>query len=376
MIIVLTVLAVITCGALLVTALSFFRLIAIEARVSDLSESQQRSSRGREEERQELGDRINQFGDRLEGRFARLEDKTEQRLEGIRKTVDERLFLIGKEVQGKLDENLREGFKHFEKVQEHLKAAEAQLVTLGAVGASIGELNSLLKLPHLRGGFGEASLEGLLADFLPANLYELKAQVKKGSQERVDAVVLLPRARLPIDSKFPREQVLPLFESSEGNGLAEARKTLAQIVKIEAKSIAQKYISPEDGTTDLALMFLPSETLYFEVVRDLELWGFLAKEKVFPVSPNTLAVTLKGISLSYDYYEMAKGVEQTIEEIRKAQRHFGNFQKQFDEIGQKLQKAQDAFSTAQGHLSRYSGVVIRLTGEETAELPAPEVSDG
>ncbi len=363
MIILLTTLVIITCGALLVTALCFLRLITIETRLSDLSQAHERNA-----------DRINLFGDRLEGRFARLEDKTEQRLEGIRKTVDDRLLLIGKEVQGKLDENLREGFKHFEKVQEHLKAAEAQLVTLGAVGASIGELNSLLKLPHLRGGFGEASLERLLADFLPADLYELKAQVKKGSQERVDAVVLLPRARLPIDSKFPREQVLPLFESSEGNGLAEARKTLSQIVKAQAKSIAQKYISPEDGTTDLALMFLPSETLYFEVIRDLELWGFLVKEKVFPVSPNTLAVTLKGISLSYDYYEMAKGVEKTIEEIRKAQRHFGNFQKQFDEIGQKLQKAQDAFSTAQGHLSHYSGVVIRLTGEEPAELQAPDLS--
>jgi DNA recombination protein RmuC len=201
-----------------------------------------------------------------------------------------------------------------------------------------------------------------------ASGYELQVQLTPGSTERVDAVVHFPKTRLPIDSKFPREQVLPLFDATDPETLAAARQTLAQVIKAEARRIA-KYLRPDSGTTDMALMFLPSETLYFEVIRDVALWSDLAKLKVFPVSPNTLAITLKGIAISYEYYEMAQNVEKTIEEIRKAQRHFGHFQRQFEEIGSRLEKAQQAFNTASTHLTRYSGAVVRLTGEPAAELP-------
>src|SRR5262249_24913374 len=156
--------------------------------------------------------------------------------------------------------NLKEGFKHFEKVQEHLKAAELKLHSLNMVGQGISDLNNLLKLPHLRGGFGEATLERLLADFLPTGAYEMQYQIVPESTERVDAIVRMAKQVLPIDSKFPREQVLPLFETQDPDQLEQARKALSDFVKAQAKSIATKYIHPENGTTDMALLFLPSET--------------------------------------------------------------------------------------------------------------------
>jgi DNA recombination protein RmuC len=123
---------------------------------------------------------------------------------------------------------------------------------------------------------------------------------------------------------------------------------------------------------DMALMFLPSETLYFEAIRDGRLWEDLSRRRVFLVSPNTLAITLRGIAVAQDYYEMARSVEKTIEEVRKAQRHFGLFEKRFEDLGKGLGKAQEAFATAQLHLSRYSGAVVRLTGERPEGLPSPE----
>lgn len=317
--------------------------------------------------------RLAQFGEMTEGRIAALDKRTAESLDAIKEKVDERLMSIGQQVQAKLDENIKEGFSHFEKVQEHLRKAEAHLVGVSAVGSSINELNSLLKLPHLRGGFGEAALELLVADMLPPNLYETQATV--GGSERVDVLIKLPGASLPIDSKFPREQVLPLFDTSDAAVLADARKALSRVVKELAKDIRAKYIRPDHGTTDMALMFLPSETLYFEIVRDEELWGFMQKQKVYPVSPNTLAVTLKGISLSYDYYRMAKGVEATIEDIKKAQKHFGHFNEKFENAGKQLDRARDAFSVANTHLGRYTSSVIRLTGEApgpVAGLPEDE----
>ena len=303
-----------------------------------------------------------------------VSDRIGKGLTEIRDKVDERLAAIAGQVQAKLDENIKEGFAHFEKVQEHLKNAETQLRGVSAVGNSINELNSLLKLPHLRGGFGEATLEMLISDFLPSSLYEMQAQVRPGTAERVDCLVKLPGATLPIDSKFPREQVMALFEASDASGLAQARKTLRGVVIAQAKEIAAKYIKPEDGTTDMALIFLPSETLYFEVVKDAEIWGALARMKVFPVSPNTLAVTLRGITLSYEYYRMAEGVKKTIEDVKKAEKHFGLFSDRFGDVGRELDRAKDAYNVASSHLGRYSSSVARLPedGPRQANLPGTE----
>jgi DNA recombination protein RmuC len=168
---------------------------------------------------------------------------------------------------------------------------------------------------------------------------------------------------LPIDSKFPRETILPLFDSHDPTDLEVARKALAEYVKTQAKSIATKYIRPEHGTTDMALLFLPSETLYFELIRNTELFEVLAKLKVFPVSPNTLAISLRSVVIAQEYYEMARGVEKTIEDVRKAQKHFDHFQRKFDEIGKGLMKAQEAFHTAHTHLGYYGSSVTKLTGE-------------
>ncbi len=243
-----------------------------------------------------------------------------------------------------------------------------RLASLNTVGQSISDLNNLLKLPHLRGGFGEASLERLLSDFLPYGSYELQYTVVPGSAERVDAVVKLPKQLLPIDSKFPREQVLPLFESQDPHALEGARRALSDAIRVQAKSIAQKYIRPDHGTSDMALLYLPSETLYFEVIRNIELFEGLSKLKVFPVSPNTLAIALRSISIAQEYYEMAKGVEKTVEDVKKAQRHFEHFERKFEDIGKGLRKAQEAFETATTHLGHYESSVVRLTGEATEKL--------
>jgi DNA recombination protein RmuC len=266
-------------------------------------------------------------------------------------------------------------FKHFERVQEHLKSAELKLASLNTVGQSISELNALLKLPHLRGGFGEAALERLLADFLPTTMYELQYTVVPNSAERVDAIVRLARQVLPIDCKFPREQVLPLFDTQDPTLLEEARKALADFIKTQAKYIATKYIHPEHGTTDMALLFLPSETLYFEVIRNTKLFEDISKLKVYPVSPNTLAISLHSIAIAQEYYDMARGVEKTISDIKKARSHFEHFGNKFEEVGRGIKKSQEAFETANTHLNRYESSVMRLTGERETENSKPNNSE-
>jgi DNA recombination protein RmuC len=305
----------------------------------------------------------------LKSEFEGLNQTTAQSLEGIRERVDARLLAITDQVQQKLDQNIKEGFAQFEKVQQHLKAAEEQLREVGALGHSINDLNNLLKLPHLRGTFGEASLERLLADFLPAHMFEIQASLPEGGG-RPDAIIHFPDRRLPIDAKFPREQVLALFESSNEREVEDARVEFVRVMKAEARRV-KAYIQPEHGTTDIALLYLPSETLYMEAVRNRELADWLNQQHVFPVSPNTLLMTLKTIALVHKWYEMAGRFEKSRQELAKAQKSFDFFQNQFENVGKSLSKAQEAFDKASTHLKTYRGRVSALSGQEQLDLETP-----
>jgi DNA recombination protein RmuC len=304
--------------------------------------------------RDELRDGLIKTTASLETKFTTLEGKVSDRLESI-----------GREVQTKLDKNIQDGFAHFQKVQESLAGAEKQLSNLNAVGQSIQELNNVLNLPHLRGKIiGEGNLERLLSDFLPVGYFEMQYQIEGAF---VDCVIKFPHLGmvLPIDSKFSMEQVAALYDhSSNPDEMKAARKRLSEVVKQNARDIKNKYIKPKAGTTDYALMYLPSETLYFEIVRDTELWGMLAEYKVFPVSPNTLAITVNSIGKSLQYYEMAKGVNKTIRQVQLAREHLEHFKNRFDEIGDRLVKAQESFQKASTHLSHYSSSVDRLESAE------------
>ena len=319
------------------------------------------------EARTELTSSLALTTSQLKSEFDNLNQKTAQSLESIRDRVDEKLLAITEQVQQKLDQNIKEGFAQFEKVQMHLKAAEEQLREVGALGHSINDLNNLLKLPHLRGQFGEASLERLLADFLPAHMFEMQAQIGGEGGGRPDAILYFPDRRLPIDAKFPREQVLALFESNVEAEIEEARKEFVRVMKTEARRI-KAYIQPEHGTTDIALMYLPSETLYMEAIRNRDLADWLNQQHVFPVSPNTLLMTLQTIALVHKWYEVASRFEKSRLELGKAQKSFDHFQNQFENVGKNLNKAQEAFETAQRHLKSYRGKVSVLSGQEQLDL--------
>jgi DNA recombination protein RmuC len=315
--------------------------------------------------RSELTNSLSLTTTTLKSEFARLNQQTAESLESIRERVDAKLLAITEQVQSKLDQNLKEGFAQFEKVQLHLKAAEEQLRQVGVIGHSINDLNNLLKLPHLRGTFGEASLERLLSDFLPANMFEMQCSVNGGG--RVDAMIYFPDRRLPIDAKFPREQVLAFFEESSEEQLDIARVEFVRVMKAEAKRI-KAYIQPEHGTTEIALMYLPSETLYMEAVRNRDLADWLNQQHVFPVSPNTLLMTLQTIALVHKWYEVASKFEKSRQELAKAQKSFDHFQNQFENVGKSLDKAQEAFDKATTHLKTYRGRVSALSGQEQLEL--------
>src|SRR3981081_2374706 len=203
------------------------------------SSVEQQLAAGRDEQKRSLSEGRSELTSslllttqQLKVEFQSLNQQTAQSLDSIRDRVDQKLMAITEQVQVKLDQNIKEGFAQFEKVQQHLKNAEEQLREVGALGHSINDLNNLLKLPHLRGQFGEASLERILADFLPAHMFAIPSAADDGG--RAGAVVFFPYRRLPIDAKFPREQVLALFESNVDAEIEDARHEFVRVMKTEA----------------------------------------------------------------------------------------------------------------------------------------------
>src|SRR5438445_2436692 len=214
------------------------------------SSVEQQFAAGREEQNRSLSDGRSERTSSLllttqqrKLEFQSLNQQTAQSLDALLDRVEQKVIAITEQVQVKLDQNIKEGFAQFEKVQQHLKNAEEQLREVGALGHSINDLNNLLKLPHLRGQFGEASLERLLADFLPAHMFAFQASPGEGGG-RADAIIYFPDRKLPIDAKFPREQVLAIFECTDDKELDLARIEFVRVMKTEAKRI-KAYIQPE-----------------------------------------------------------------------------------------------------------------------------------
>lgn len=300
---------------------------------------------------------LTSFQTRLFQDFSAQRSEIQQTLVSTHGSVNQRIGTLETQL-------LKEQFQSFEKLQALLHQTDLKLKEIDRLGASIQDLGKLLRLPHLRGGFGENLLERILTDMLPSRLFALQYAIDPDSKERVDAIVRLPNQVLPIDSKFPREQVLPLFDSADPQQIKLGRKMLADQLKILARDIAKKYIRPELGTTPLALIFLPSETLYFEALHQTELFEELAKYRVYPTSPNTLAVTLHSIELANQYYEMAKGVEKTLQELQKSRSLLHKFTQKFEEVGKLQKRSLDMFDESVNALKRFEGSVTKLTQEE------------
>src|SRR5438309_1022813 len=197
----------------------------------------------------------------------------------------------------------------------------------------------------------------LKAEFENLNLKT--AQSLHAIRDRVDAKLLAISG-----------EVQQTLDQNIKEGFAE----FVRVMKAEAKRI-KAYIQPEHGTTDIALMYLPSETLYMEAVRNRELADWLNAQHVFPVSPNTLLMTLQTIALVHKWYEVAIRFEKSRLELAKAQKSFDFFQNQFESVGKSLGKAQEAFDKASTHLKTYRGRVTALSGQEQLELDSGKNGD-
>ena len=324
------------------------------------------------------------FNDLQREKFTQLEAKqnelvlgTEKKLESIRTTVEEKL-------EKTLSERLGQSF---ETVGKQLIEVQKGLGEMQTIAADVGGLKRVLSHVKLRGGFGEVQLAMLLEQMLAPAQYEANVATKPGSRDAVEFAIKLPGRSedekevvyLPIDAKFPKdtyEQLINAYDSAIPSDIDQAGKQLETTIKKMAKDIRDKYIAPPN-TTDFAILFLPFESIYAEVIRRSALVDQLRDEfKITLAGPTTLMAILNSLQMGF----RTLALQKRSSEVWKV---LASVKTEFEKFGGLLDKAHKNIQTGLGQLDDVVGVRTRAINRQlrqveslpAAELPAPLSSD-
>ena len=239
---------------------------------------------------------------------------------------------------------------------------------------SISGLEGLLRAPKFRGGFGELFLGDLLAQILPPAHFQLQYKFKSG--EMVDAIVRIGKNIVPIDAKFPLENFKKHLEEDNKKEKEELKKKFISDVKKHIDAISQKYILPDEGTYDFALMYIPAENIYYETIlkdeslgEERSIFSLAMKKRVLPVSPNSFFAYLQVIVLGLKGLQIEKSAQYIFQSLARLQGDLGRFRDDFQILGTHLVNAKSKFDDAEKRLDRFSGKLELVSEEKPEQLP-------
>ncbi|OVE77068.1 hypothetical protein BVX98_03710, partial [bacterium F11] len=226
-----------------------------------------------------------------------------------------------------------------------------------SVGKDISQLQEILRAPKMRGAFGELFLGDLLGQILPPKHFGLQYAFKSG--EIVDAVVRLGRL-VPVDAKFPLENFKRLIQNQDPQEKTIARRKFMTDVKRHIDVIAKKYILPDEGTFDFALMYIPAENVYYETIikddnmaEEASLMTYAFAKRVVPVSPNSFYAYLHTISLGLKGMKIEENARLIIDQLARLQNDFVRFRDDFVLVGKHLSNTRTKYEDADKRLNRF-----------------------
>lgn len=314
--------------------------------------------------RAEVSDNLTKNRDKTDERMKQIQESNELRLEQMRQTVEEKLE---KTLQTRLQTS-------FESVSKQLESVNRGLGEMRHIARDVGTLNKVLSNTKTRGIMGELQLGQIIEDILTPSQYEREFATVSGSSERVEYAVKLPGQTdqdyvyLPIDSKFPLADYYRLEDAYESGNKEEIelyRKALLNSVKRFAKDIRSKYLAPP-ATTNFGIMFLPTEGLYSEVVRNPEFFDSLRREEQIVVAgPSTLSALLNSLSVGFK----TLNIQKSADDISKV---LGSVKLEFNKFAGILVKAQKHLQHASGNID---DLLTRRTNAIERTLRQIELSD-
>lgn len=285
--------------------------------------------------------RLNNIESRLAEDIKYIADVNAHNLEVIRRTVDDKLTSS----DGKLSES-------YARISDRLEKMHKSVGEMQALSESVSDIRRVFTNVKLRGTWGETQLNALLEQMLAPDQYERSCKLDPLGNTLVDFAIRLPSVSgdtlLPVDSKFPVEEYERLCENSEKGdwaGTELARKNLERAVRVQAESIAKKYILPP-VTTDFAVLYLPSEALYAEVLKMAGLADFLHKRRIILSGPSNFAALLSLLQTGFRTAAIEKRSGELVRTLEQFRMEFARFAEGLDRAKRKLQEAQDSVENA------------------------------
>jgi DNA recombination protein RmuC len=311
--------------------------------------------------------RMSEMRTTLDEQLQQLQTSNAAKLEDMRKTVDEKL-------QSTLEARLNESFKQ---VAERLEQVHHGLGQMQSLAQGVGDLQRVLINVKTRGIFGEVQLERLLDQVLTQEQYQRQVMIKPSSTQRVDFAIRLPGRGegeviwLPIDAKFPREdheRLIDAQERADVQAIEAAGKALEQRLKTQAKSIAESYLEPPH-TTDFAILFLPTESLYAEALRRPGLMEGLQRDhRVTLAGPTTLLAMLNSFQMGFRTLALEKKASEVWSVLGAVKTEFDRYGEWVGKVREQVQKAADTLDKADTRHNQIRRVLRRVEA-----LPQDEV---
>lgn len=353
------------------------RLIRVEGQLDKLTpkiedafrENRREITTNLQDSRKELSDNLQLIQKTVDTRVKSLQDDNSKKLEEMRLTVDEKL-------QKSVEERFNNSFKQ---ISGQLTQVYQGLGEMKNLAHGVGDLKKVMEGVKTRGIYGEVQLGNIIADCLTKDQYLENTLTKAGSNDRVEFAIKMPgqgesQVLLPIDSKFPVENYARLIEAYDHGDKTEIetlRKSLAADVKEQAKKIATKYLDPP-ATTDFGVMFVPTESLYAEILRIPGLFDEVRQKlNVTICSPSTLPVILSGLTMGFRTVAIEKRSAEVWQTLGAVKTQFSKFGDLLDVTKKKLQETVnkiDAASTTSRQIERKLKSVETLPEAESVRM--------
>lgn len=301
-----------------------------------------------------------------ETNLTKLQENNEKKLEEMRVTVDEKL-------NTSLERRLNESFSL---ISERLEAVTSGLGEMRSLASGVGDLKKVLTNIKTRGNFGEIQLHTLLEQILAPSQYQVQATIKPNSADRVDFAINFPgkdnqNVLLPIDAKFPMEDYLRIVESTEQQNIElmqASQKALIKRIKEEAKSIKDKYINIP-VTTDFAIMYLPTEGLYCEVLKYEGLVEQLQRDyKIIVCGPTTISALLNSLQMGFKTIAIEKRSSEIWNMLATFKKEFAVYVELLGKTQKKLNEATDTIENATKKSERIQKQLLKVDDYEIEKL--------
>jgi DNA recombination protein RmuC len=286
-------------------------------------------------------------------------------IEATNKTLNEAMRGTSSDVAKLLQENTRQLNDRLDNAARVIASVQKNLGEMSEVGRGIKSLQEFLQSPKLRGNIGEQVLSDMIGQAFPKNAFHLQYSFKSGV--KADAVLKTDAGLLCIDSKFPMANFNLMVKGETESERNQAKKDFISDVKRHVTDISRKYILPEEGTMDFALMYIPSESVYYEVVNIQELSDFARTNRVYPVSPNTLYAHLQVLLLSFQGKELEAKSRQVFQLLRAIQKDYSKVDENLGVLNRHLTNAYNQMSQVSGSFNTLGQKLSQtnmLSGEE------------